>query len=164
MFYWLLSAGIFGYFLNTDVCSQSLMVIRNSCSRVRELRKIKKNLNITITFRMFFITCWLLWASVCLIVSQWLNKNVIMIGKNRYMVTFSIGGKRYSTIIKHNAGPSPIMQAVDGNDNDITALVEPYVLFESENITPGDLGIDNLSIMRHDGTDSEYNKNDTIKL
>ena len=126
--------------------------------------KIKKNLNLVITFKMFFIMCWLIWTSARMMLSQWLNNNVVQIGKNRYIVTFTIGGKRYSAIIKHSVGPSPVLQVVDTKDNDITATVEPFILFNMESVTPGDLGYDALSVMNHDGTDSDYNKNDIIRL
>ena len=164
MFYWVISAGLFGFFLNTDYCSQTCLIVKNSYNKISELRKIKKNLNLVITFKMFFIICWLIWSSARMMLSQWLNNNVVQIGKNRYIVTVTIGGKRYSTIIKHSVGPSPVLQVVDTKDNDITTNVEPFILFNSESVTPGDLGYDALSVMKHDGTDNDYNKNDIIRL
>jgi hypothetical protein len=164
MFNWLISGFMIGYFLNSDCCNQSLIIIKSSYKRIGELRKLKQKMNITVSFKMFFVLCWVLWTSFMLMLSQWLNKNIEQIGKNKYLVTFVIGGKKYSTIIKHEIGPSPILQVVDNNDNDITQIVEPYLLFNSTEITPGEIGYDNISIMNHDGTDVEYNKNDTIKF
>jgi len=121
-------------------------------------------MGIQISFKMMWMMCWLLWTTAWLMISQWLNSNVILIGKNRYMVIFAIGGKRYATILKHQTGPSPVLQVIDNNeDNDITNIIEPYVLFKQENITPGDIGYESITIMSQDGTDIEYNKNDIIK-
>jgi len=162
MFYWVVSATVVGYFLNTDYCHQNIGVVRTCCSRVRELRRMKKSMGIKISFNMVMMMCWLLWTTFWLMVSQWLNNNVQMIGKNRYMVTFAIGGKRYSTIITHKTGPSPILQVADSKDDDITHIIEPYLLFDAEKVTPGDLGYTNISVMNQDGSDKEYNKNDPL--
>jgi hypothetical protein len=99
-----------------------------------------------------------------MMISQRLNNNVEQIGKNKYVVKFVIGGKRYSTVIKHNPGPSPILQVVDNDDNDITYIVEPYILFNSQEITPGELGYENMSLMTNDGSDINIDKNDKIKI
>jgi hypothetical protein len=161
--YAVVSAIMLGYFLNTDYCHQNIGIVRSCCSKVNELRKIKKTMGIQISYKMVWMMCWLLWTTFWLMLSQWLNSNVVAIGKNRYMVIFAIGGKRYATIIKHQTGPSPVLQVIDNEDNDITNIIEPYVLFKQENITPGDVGYDSISIMNQDGTDTEYNKNDIIK-
>ena len=161
--YPLVPAIVLGYFLNSDYCRQNIGIVRSCSSKVNDLRVIKKTMGIQISFKMMWMMCWLFWTTAWLMLSQWLNSNVVLIGKNRYMVIFAIGGKRYATIIKHEAGPSPVLQVVDNEDNDITNIIEPYVLFKQENITPGDIGYDCITIMSQDGTDIEYNKNDIIK-
>ena len=154
---------VLGYFLNTDYCRQNIRIVGSCCRKVKDLREIKKTMGIQISFKMMWIMGWLLWTTAWLMLSQWLNSNVILIGKNRYMVIFAIGGKRYATIIKHQTGPSPVLQVIDNGENDITNIIEPYVLFKSQNITPGDVGYDSITIMSQDGTDIEYRKNDVIK-
>ena len=162
MWYYITFAVLLGYFINSDYFSQNLVIIKDGFTRLQELRKIRKSMGITLSIKTFIMICWLLWTWMWMFISQWLNNTVIMIGKNRYIVTFTIGGKRYSTIIKHKIGPSPILQVIDDNENDITTEMEPYLIFEPDVITPGDLGYRDITILSQDGSDTEIKKNDTL--
>lgn len=162
MWYYITFAVLLGYCINTDYFNQNLIIIRNNFNRLQELRKIRKSMGITLSLKTFIMICWLLWTWMWMFISQWLNNSVVMIGKNRYIVTFTIGGKRYSTIIKHKTGPSSILQVIDDNENDITTDIEPYLIFVPDQITPGDLGHKDITILSQDGSDIEIKKNDTL--
>lgn len=164
MYYWVILAILFGYWLNSDQYRQHIKVLEGQYNRIKKLREMKKTMNIQFNFKMFMTICWLLWTTMWMMISQRLNNNVEQIGKNKYVVKFVIGGKRYSTVIKHNPGPSPVLQVVDNDDNDITYIVEPYILFNSHEITPGELGYENMSLMTNDGSDINIDKNDKIKI
>lgn len=164
MFYWFCIAVFLGYWLNSNYYRQHVNLLKIQYNRIQKCRELKKTMNIEFNWKMFSTVCWLLWTTFWLMISQKLNKNVTMIGKNKYKVTFAIGGKLYTTIIKHNKGPSPILQAIDDDQNDITQVIEPYVIFNTEKITPGDLGYNNVSLICHDGTDVTYNKYDELTI
>ena len=153
---------LIGYILNSYVSNNILNVITNQYEKIKNYRQIMKHANIKINYNMFRMVFMLLWQAAILIISQWFNKNVENIGKNKYQVQFCIGGKIYKIIIKHQKGPSNILQIVDNNDNDITNKIEPYLIFVPQNITPGELCYDNITVMYSDGTDKKYEKNDVL--
>ena len=158
MYYWFLSAMMLGMIFNSECCRQGANVVQLQCRKIANLCKIQKRMNIMLTYKLAKIACAILWSTMWMMISQWLNNTVLQIGKNRYMIHFSIGGKRYSTIVKHTGGPSPVLQVIDG-DNDITEAVEPYLLFKAEDVTLGDLGYTEVVVLNQDGTDHQYSKN-----
>lgn len=163
MYYWFFSAMMLAMIFNTEYCKQGLNVVVLQYRKMIDICKIKKRMNIVLTYKFAKIACSILWSTMWVMISQWLNNTVHQIGKNRYMIYYSIGGKRYATIVKHKNGPSPVLQVIDG-DNDITEIVEPYLLFEAEAVTVGDLGYTEVVVLNQDGTDRLYSKNDTLIL
>ena len=163
MYYWFFSAMMLAMIFNTEYCKQGLNVVVLQYRKMIDICKIKKRMNIVLTYKFAKIACSILWSTMWVMISQWLNNTVHQIGKNRYMIYYSIGGKRYATIVKHKNGPSPVLQVING-DNDITEIVEPYLLFEAEAVTVGDLGYTEVVILNQDGTDRVYSKNDTLIL
>ena len=162
MYFYYILCVLIGYILNSYVSNNILKVITNQYGKIKNYRQIMKHANIKINYNMFRMVFMLLWQAAILIISQWFNKNVENIGKNKYQVQFCIGGKIYKIIIKHQKGPSNILQIVDNNDNDITNKIEPYLIFVPQNITPGELCYDNITVMYSDGTDKKYEKNDVL--
>jgi len=163
MYYWFLSAMMLAMIFNTEYCKQSANVVILQYRKMIDICKIKKRMNIALTYKFAKIACSILWSTLWVMISQWLNNTVQQIGKNRYIIYFSIGGKRYATIVKHKLGPSPVLQVIDG-DNDITETVEPYLLFEPEDVTVGDLGYKEVTVLNQDGTDRVYSKLDSLTL
>lgn len=163
MYYWFFSAMMLAMIFNTEYCKQGLNIVVLQYRKMIDICKIKKRMNIVLTYKFAKIACSILWSTMWVMISQWLNSTVHQIGKNRYMIYYSIGGKRYATIVKHKNGPSPVLQVING-DNDITEIVEPYLLFEAEAVTVGDLGYTEVVILNQDGTDRVYSKNDTLIL
>jgi len=163
MYYWFFSAMMLAMIFNTEYCKQGANVVMLQYRKMVAMCKIKKHMNIVLTFKFAKIACSILWGTMWVMISQWLNNTVHQIGKNRYMIYYSIGGKRYATIVKHKNGPSSVLQVIDG-ENDITEIIEPYLLFEAEAVTVGDLGYTEVVVLNQDGTDRVYSKHEPLIL
>ena len=162
MYFWCIALVLFGAGANSYFSLNICTIVYSRCQRIRQIRSTANKFNISLTWAMIRITIVLLWQACLMMISQWLNNTVVLIGKNKYEIRFCIGGKIYKTIVKHRIGPSPILQVVDQDDNDITHVVEPYMLFNTNEISPGDLSYNNITIMYSDGTDVRYNRSDIL--
>ena len=109
----------FGYFLHPYV--------KNNCKKLNTF----KNMAYTLTSHKnvcglikdgIIIILKLLWLRIL----QKINNSVVKIDKNTYMVQFTIKGKSYKQILRTRSGPSPIVQIIDENEEDVTNDIEPY--------------------------------------
>ena len=158
MYFWWFMLILLGASLNSYFSINLCTIVYSRCQKIKKLRDTANKFNLTLTWNIARITIVLLWQAAWLMISQWLNNTVIMIGKNKYEIRFCIGGKIYKAVVKHKLGPSPILQVVDKDDNDITHVVEPYILFNSQQVSPGDLSYDTITIMYSNGTDKQYER------
>ena len=139
MYFYYILCVLIGYILNSHVSNNILNVITNQYEKIKNYRQLMKHANIKINYNMFRMLFMLLWQAAILIISQWFNKNVENIGKNKYQVQFCIGGKIYKIIIKHHKGPSNILHIVDNNDND-AENTDHIINFYSHGFEPRDSG------------------------
>jgi hypothetical protein len=58
---------------------------------------------------------------------QYVNSTVKQIGKNTYEITYIINGNTYKMIVSPLKGPSPVLQIIDHNLNDVTDEILPYL-------------------------------------
>jgi hypothetical protein len=58
---------------------------------------------------------------------QYLNSNVKKIDKNTYELTYIINENVYKMIVSPKRGPSPVLQIIDHNMNDVTEEILPYL-------------------------------------
>lgn len=144
---------LFGIFINSSISYNMYQIMYNQYTKVNALIAMKKQFNIKLSFNMFYTAIKLIWMMCWLMISQWLNKNIEMIGKNKYSVSFIIGGKIYKMIIKHTLGPSKILQVIDSDDNDVTAHIEPYLLLEKHDTKLIEIYDKEITVMYSDGND-----------
>ena len=87
---------------------------------------------------------------------QKINGNIVKISKNKYILSYVIAGNYYKTILPLRRGPSPILQILDSNSNDITNDILPYSGLDNSfkhtlDLKPIDLGYEELIINMSNG-------------
>ena len=133
---------------------------------MRPLRRFKnKSVKIfKIVWYTIYITRQLIWIHIL----QYLNNTVKKVGKNSYEISYVINGKLYKLITSTKRGPSPVLQIVSKTDDDVTALILPYMgpLYDCHNmdITPAMLGHESLLFELGNGTEYTYMEHDKINL
>ena len=58
---------------------------------------------------------------------QYLNSSVIRLGTNQYIITYVVNGKLYRLLVKPKRGPSPVIQVINEEQEDVTSEVLPYM-------------------------------------
>ena len=56
-----------------------------------------------------------------------MNTSVVKIGRNKFCVSYVVSGKMYTMIVTPARGPSPILQIINDDIEDITDKVLPYM-------------------------------------
>lgn len=98
---------------------------------------------------------------------QSLNKSVKKIGGDEYEILYVIEGKAYATRVKVNRGPANFILATDvDSGNDITEILGMYAGpdkdFENKFITPGTLGLKNITVVGSFGDQFCFSETDRI--
>lgn len=78
---------------------------------------------LTIFYHSFVIVCRLLYLSFI----QYMNNSVVKVGRNKYIVRYLVAGKCYTMMVKVKRGPSPVIQVIDDNEEDVTDTILPYM-------------------------------------
>ena len=91
---------------------------------------------------------------------QNINKTVRKIDKKTYEISYVINGKLYKMISHVQFGPSPILQIIDDQENDVTETVLPYMgpsyNWHGNKISPDFFGHNSLTFELADGTEYTY--------
>ena len=77
----------------------------------------------TIFYNSLKLLCQVLYLSFL----QYMNSSLIRLGRNAFLVTYTINGKIYKMIVRPVRGPSPVLQVISDNEEDITLQVLPYL-------------------------------------
>ena len=56
-----------------------------------------------------------------------MNTNVVKQGRNKFKVSYVVGGKLYTMIVVPVRGPAPVIQIIDDNADDVTDKILPYM-------------------------------------
>ena len=56
-----------------------------------------------------------------------MNNTVVKLGRNKFQVSYVVGGKLYTMIVTPVRGPAPVIQIIDDNADDVTDKVLPYM-------------------------------------
>ena len=79
---------------------------------------------VSIAWYSFKIVCSLFYLSFI----QYMNNSMIKLGKNKYLVTYTIKGKLYKMIVVPRRGPAPVLQVIDDEiREDVSDEVIPYM-------------------------------------
>jgi len=151
-------------FINSQYYLSTKNAIMMNYNKYKQLRTLKKQMNIQISWKLILNIIYFIFnATWALIVQKFLN-NVEQLGKNKYSVTFIIGGKIYKIMVKHTLEPSPILQIYDKESNDITDQVEPYLLYQPQSVSPADIDLDEITILYSSGEDKLIGKNEQFTI
>jgi len=151
-------------FINSQYYLSTKNAIMMNYNKYKQLKTLKKQMNIQISWKLILnIVYFIFNATWALIVQKFLN-NVEQLGKNKYSVTFIIGGKIYKIMVKHTLEPSPILQIYDKDSNDITDQVEPYLLYRPQIVSPADIDLDELTVLYSSGDDKVIGKNEPFTI
>jgi hypothetical protein len=117
----------------------------------------------------------ILWVTLCLIMKMlWLNflqkinKSVIKLDKNSYLITYAIKGKIYKMVVKPKRGPRDILLVYNEKYEDISDKIVPY-LGPEENwhgsvFKPENFGLNELTFELSNGKQNIFGKNQDIIL
>ena len=72
--------------------------------------------SLTLICRVFYLSC-----------VQYLNNTVVKLNSKIYLINYVIKGRQYSMIIKPKRGPTPVLQIINEDQEDITEKVLPYM-------------------------------------
>ena len=97
------------------------LVITSGLYYMYKPKKVKKCLKISyIVIKTIFTYSYISFL-------QYVNSNVKQIRKNTYEITYIINGNTYKMIVTPLKGPSPVLQIIDHNLNDVTDEILPYL-------------------------------------
>lgn len=117
----------------------------------------------------------ILWFSMCIIVKamyinliQYLNKSMRKIDKNHYELSYVVNGNLYKMFIRIRRGPRNIIQALDGDDCDITDMIQEYggcsEDFHGYPLTPCALGKNSVTLYLSSGDEKIFGLCDVISI
>ena len=99
---------------------------------------------------------------------QKITKNIQKIDKNSYELSYIINNKLYKLKLKIQKGPSPILQIINNDDDDITYKILPYLgpdyNLNGIKYTPRDFDTQELTYNLINGKTMTFKKNDIIEL
>ena len=108
------------------------------------------------------ILCKALWLSFV----QWMNNSVKKLGVNTYEVSYVVNGRLYKMLVKPIRGPSPVLLAVDENQNDITSQIVSYLgprhEFHRTILTPNVLGYTKITMELSNGETVVFEKKNVL--
>lgn len=112
-----------------------------------------------------YMTCKVFWISFI----QYINKTIIKIDKDKYIVSYVIKGKLYQMIVNTNTDIiSKILLVSDENDDDISHIFCPYLgpeeNFHGFNYTPKSFNKKEISIQLSDGCEKIFTEDQVINI
>ena len=79
---------------------------------------------VSIAWHSFKIVCKLFYLSFL----QYMNNSMIKLGRNKYLVKYTINGKMYKMIVMPRRGPAPVLQVIDDElREDVSDDIIPYM-------------------------------------
>ena len=91
---------------------------------------------------------------------SYVNRTVKQLDRNTYEITFTIRGRIHKLLVKNTQGPDDIIMVINGNGDDVTDNVRPYLgpnadafASHADQITPEFFGESELTFMMDSGED-----------
>jgi hypothetical protein len=133
-------------------------------NNLNSLVSTRKTNNFDIYWYSVKIICRMLYLSFI----QYLNTSVVKITKGRYIISYVVNGKMYKMVVKPLRGPSPILQIINDNMEDVTEDIIPYLGpdndFHKINYNPVFFNYDYLTFEMSNGNQINFSKNDVLKI
>lgn len=157
---------LFVHYRGLDFLGDVYQTGKEKINRLRELRKMAKDNNISIK-KVVWTVLSTVYSLLYYSLLQKINKTVKKIDKNTYEVTYSIGGKVYKFNTKARRGMSDVLQIVSG-DQDVTEEIEPFLGpkgdFHGLEYTPASFGFNTLTFNMVSGDVLTFTENTVLKL
>jgi predicted transport protein len=163
--YYIFSIAVAGIFIALDghnIVKQQVVKKYNSWKRLNNMVSIKyKNRSMII-----WISIKLLMESLYISLLQYLNKSLVQIDRNTYVLTYLINGNLYKHMLKIRRGPKPVLQIIDEKSYDVTEVIFPYLgpsyNWHGNELTPSTFGYKTLTFELSDGTEKVYNEKEPM--
>lgn len=79
------------------------------------------------SIKIFFVSIGMVLKVIWLRIIQYFNSSVTFIGNNKYVITYTVGGKIHKMLVKPNRGPSKIFSIHDENGENVSNIVGLYL-------------------------------------
>jgi hypothetical protein len=56
-----------------------------------------------------------------------MNSSIVRLGRNKFLINYTVNGKMYTMIAIPVRGPSPVLQVINDSSEDVTSHVLPYL-------------------------------------
>jgi hypothetical protein len=149
--------GIFTFFFR-----KIFMLKYDKWKKINKLVSVNTKNKFLITYYSIKLIFNLLWLNMI----QYMNNSVIKINKNTYQISYVIEGKLYKFVTKIKRGPTPILQIINNQENDVTRQVLPYLgptyNCNTHDLTPSFFGYETLFFELGDGSNCLYNSDESI--
>mgnify|MGYP006252684663 CR=1 FL=1 len=124
----------------------------------------KKNLK----FKIMILTLKLLLKMMVISLLEYLDPRLIKVNKNKYIVSYVLNNKLYKLHCKIRRGPTPVLQVIDQDLNDVTLLFYPWFGsnndFHKQMYTPKDLNYRELTFQMANGDNKVFEEMDIIQV
>jgi hypothetical protein len=157
---------LFVHYRGMDFVGELYQSGKEKVDKVRELRKLAKDNNVSIK-KVILTVLSTLYSILYYSIIQKINKTVRKLDKNTYEVTYCISGKVYKFNTKARRGMSDVLQIVSG-DQDVTEEIEPFLGpkgdFHGFEYTPSGFEYSTLTFNMVDGNVITFSENEILKL
>lgn len=123
--------------------------------------------NLSYRNQIIYITSFIIFSLVTNLKKKINAMNVEQLGKNKFIVSYEINGKKHKMLVVPQRGPSGILQVLNKDSVDITTKVEPYIgtkynFLHNELLTPEFFDEEEITINLSDGSCLVFEKNSKI--
>lgn len=170
MFFTILGIGIT---CATAVVSYKLSLHRVIHRHVTDKMERWRSLNNLVATRhdnrlmVFLMSVQLLLKAMYLSFIQYLNNSVRKLDSNLYEVSYTINGRVYKMLVEPIKGPTPVLQIISDNSEDVTDIIMPYLGprydWHRSMISPNFFDQCSLTFELMDGSSHTYQGDDHFK-
>ena len=123
--------------------------------------------NLSYKNQLIYIISFIIFSVVSNFKKKINEMNVKQVGKNKFIVSYEINGKKYKMVVVPKRGPSDILQVLNKDSVDITNKLEPYIgtkynFIHNELLTPEFFEEEEITINLSDGNCLVFGKDSTI--
>jgi hypothetical protein len=157
-------AGFISYKTNTTLIIKEQY--RQIQSRLKRTREKCHNLTNLVSktekskHRIFLVSIKLVLHTIYVSFLQYINNSVRKLDRRTYEISYVIEGRLYRMIVRPRRGPSPILQIINENDEDLTDRVLPYMGpqydWHGNSFQPKFFNCKKLTFELADGTEHTY--------
>ena len=100
--------------------------IRKKVKKFNDVKSLVSSQNKNIIY-IYILTIKLILETLFIVMLQKLNSTIKKIDNNTFEISYVVNFKLYKFIVKPRRGPSPILQVINDNKQDVTTDVLPFL-------------------------------------